>query len=208
MHMSWRAVVAGVHGLVQQVYGVVCDTPSVNWGAGEGAVYHFCRMIGRPILLLQCVHHQEELVVKAAKKAIQVLHCHHNHNHGFHYHHHKYLCPHHFHHDYQHLHGQTKNSKSPSEHVATIWQEEYNSILEELESDEFEFATFDWDEAAKNPELLQHAVIARDWAREAWRLQEFGKGDYQVLVKYIRMWFGDMVPGAMIHRPPKVKKKK
>ena len=188
------------HDLLDHVFGVLCDTPSVNWGAEEGAVYHFCRMVQRPLVLLQCIHHQEELVVKAVKKAIQVTHHHHHHHHHNHHHHYN----HHHNHHHHHHHHQVKSSTSPCEHVAIVWQQEYNSVLDELESAEFVFATFDWAEAAKYPELHQHAIIARNWAREAWRLQEFGKGDYRTLVKYIRMWFGDMVPGAMIHRPPKV----
>ena len=46
-------------GLTNLVTGIVADTPSVNWGAEEGVVYHLCRMLERPLLLLQCVHHTE-----------------------------------------------------------------------------------------------------------------------------------------------------
>ena len=46
-------------GLTNYVTGIVADTPSVNWGAEEGVVYHLCRMLERPLLLLQCIHHTE-----------------------------------------------------------------------------------------------------------------------------------------------------
>ena len=46
-------------GLTNVVTGIVADTPSVNWGAEEGVVYHLYRMLERPLLLLQCVHHTE-----------------------------------------------------------------------------------------------------------------------------------------------------
>ena len=44
---------------------IVADTPSVNWGTWEGAVYYLASWVDRQLLYIQCVHHTEELVPKA-----------------------------------------------------------------------------------------------------------------------------------------------
>ena len=49
----------------QQVVAVVADTPTVNFGHEEGAVYWIARMLERQVLVIQCQHHTEELVPKA-----------------------------------------------------------------------------------------------------------------------------------------------
>ena len=41
---------------------IVADTPSVNWGTWEGAVYYLASWLERQLLYIQCVHHTEELV--------------------------------------------------------------------------------------------------------------------------------------------------
>ena len=50
-----------------QVVAVVADTPTVNFGHEEGAVYHIARLLDRQLLVIQCQHHTEELVPKAVQ---------------------------------------------------------------------------------------------------------------------------------------------
>ena len=49
----------------QLVVAVVADTPTVNFGHEEGTVYWIARILDRQLLVIQCVHHTEELVPKA-----------------------------------------------------------------------------------------------------------------------------------------------
>ena len=49
----------------QQVVAVVADTPTVNYGHEEGAVYWIARILDKQLLFIQCQHHTEELVPKA-----------------------------------------------------------------------------------------------------------------------------------------------
>ena len=46
---------------------VVADTPTVNFGPEEGAVYWIARELGKQLLFLQCQHHTEEIVSKAVQ---------------------------------------------------------------------------------------------------------------------------------------------
>ena len=61
-------------GIAAFIIAILADTPSVNWGAEEGAVYHYARLIGRPLLFLQCLHHVMELMAKRVKKALRGRH--------------------------------------------------------------------------------------------------------------------------------------
>ena len=46
------------------VIALVCDTPTINWGVWEGAVYYIATWLDKQMLYIQCVHHTEELVPK------------------------------------------------------------------------------------------------------------------------------------------------
>ena len=51
----------------KQVVAVVADTPTVNFGHEEGAVYWIARLLDCQLLVIQCQHHTEELVPKAVQ---------------------------------------------------------------------------------------------------------------------------------------------
>ena len=51
--------------VVDNVAFLVADTPTVNWGVWEGALYHLASHIGKQLIYLPCPHHTEELPAKA-----------------------------------------------------------------------------------------------------------------------------------------------
>ena len=56
--------------IADRVIYVVADTPSVNWGLWQGAVYEIAKFLGRQLIYIQDPHHTEELHPRAALMAV------------------------------------------------------------------------------------------------------------------------------------------
>ena len=189
-------------GLTCCVSGVVADTPSVNWGAEEGVVYHLCRMLQRPLLLLQCVHHTEVCTTAPAPTLVpapesapepapvptpapaDALEPQHS----------PELEP-----EYSQelvvkrvkaalgrLAGRT--SSSPTDLVVKLWQSNFNSFKGDIdrvlnednnnEEEDIMFRVFDWEEYEDQPDVIEAAGAALAWARHAKKNLQFSRGDY------------------------------
>ena len=59
-------------GVEDNVIGVVFDSTGVNTGEEEGAGIHLQRLLDRPILEVECIHHQQVQYIKSQVKQVTV----------------------------------------------------------------------------------------------------------------------------------------
>ena len=134
-------------------------------------------MLERPLLLLPCVHHTEELVVKRVKAAIA--------RQG----------------------GRTSTSPTDLvvklwQANFNTFREDIQGVLNsdtQLNSDtdqynNINFRVFDWDQYEDQPAVLEAAQTALNWAREAKRTLQFSRGDYLYALNLLLFYLGAMVP--------------
>jgi hypothetical protein len=156
------------------IIALVCDTPTVNWGEWEGAVYYIASWLGRQLLFIQCVHHTEELVPEAVALVAS-----------------------------QRPATAPANALFKRFYDRILVRQEGPGLWDAVQDDDVVYNVHD-SELYAGTAVETAADFAVDWAREARRQGDFPRDTYRDAVDLLLVYGGVMLPDFKIPRPPPV----
>ena len=154
------------------VIALVCDTPTVNWGVWEGAVYYIATWLDKQLLFIQCVHHTEELVPKTVSLVAS-----------------------------QRPTTQPANILFKRFQNSILATEEGQSLWDIIQDEDVIYNIHDEEQYVDTVvETAKDFAVA--WAKEARRQGDFPRDTYANAVDLLLVFSGVMLPSFKIPHPP------